>query len=276
MDGTETIDPITGEATATSQPTSSSGSEPVASESSQGQENNAGVSQEASEDGKEQGTETRKPFRSKNQTIYELRQRIRDQEGTFTQKLSQLEQKLEELSRVSPRGQNQKPSRTFWEAPEEVIDERMTSHLSEMEKRILDRLEQREALNQQSSEWKQETSEAVKFIKTQKGLTEDDHRDIEEIVRSTPEMQALTPMQRAKYALFLWREEKGISDKSALKAKAATVIGAPPGQGPSELTEAEINKRLGDFPVDVSKWTPEDHAKWKSLEAEILKSRKGK
>lgn len=272
---TETIDPITGEATGKTG-TESTGQGDVAPQASQGEQDNAGQPQGESEDGKEQGTETRRPFRSKNQTIYELRQRIREQEGTFTQELTQLKQRLEEMARATTRGQNQKPSRTFWEAPEEVLDERITGHLSEMEKRILDRMEQRDTQSQQTAQWKQETSEAVKFITSQKELIEDDHKDIEEIIRSTPEMQQMSPMQRAKYALFLWKEERGISDKSSLKSKAATVVGGPHGQGPKELTESDITKRLDEFPKNVANWTPEDHKRWNSLESEIMKSKGGR
>jgi hypothetical protein len=50
-----------GAATETSQAGSSNGSEQVASESSQGQTDNAGGEQSFSESGKDQGTDTRRP-----------------------------------------------------------------------------------------------------------------------------------------------------------------------------------------------------------------------
>lgn len=268
-----TIDPVTGESTEKTE-TASPVTAPVEGQGSQGQKEPAGSSQEDSEGGKEEGTDTRRPFRSKNQTIYELRQRIREQEGTFSQKMEALERRLEELSRATPRGQDQKPSRTFYEAPEDTIRAINAEQLKSFKEELLGEFRQTEAERAQSGQWRQETSEAAKFITDQKGLTEDDHKDIEEIVRSTPEMLAMTPMQRAKYAMFLWKEERGITDKSEMKARAATVVGGPHGQGPKELTESDINKRLDEFPKDVAKWTPEDHKKWASLEREILKSQR--
>lgn len=270
-DQTVTVDPITGEAT---EKTDAAGTatEKVASEGSQDQKSDAGSPQGESEDGKGEGTETRKPFRSKNQTIYELRQKIREQEGTFSQKLEALEQRLEEMSRAASRGQDRKPSRTFYEAPEDTLRAINSEQLKQFKEELLGELRQTESEREQSSLWKQETSEAAKFIIDQKGLTEDDHKDIEEIVRSTPEMLAMSPMQRAKYALFIWREERGITDRSELKARASTVVGGPHGQGPKELTEADINKRLDEFPKNVAEWTPEDHKKWDVLEREIKRS----
>jgi hypothetical protein len=274
MDTTDTIDPITGESTVKTE-VPAQGQAPVEGQAPQGEKENAGPSQEGSEDGKEEGTDTRKPFRSKNQTIYELRQRIRDQEGTFSQKLEALEKRLEEMARATTRGQDQKPSRTFFEAPEDTLKAINSEQFKSFKEELLGELRQTEEERNQASQWKQETSEAAKFITSQKGITEDDLRDIEEIVRSTPEMQNLSPMQRAKYATFLWKEERGIGDKSALKQKAATVVGSPGGHGPTELTEEAINKRLDDFPKNVANWTPEDHKKWADLEREILKTKGG-
>lgn len=275
MDTQGTIDPATGEATEKTG-TESTGQGEVAPQASQGEKDNAGQSQDQTEDGKDQGTDTRKPFRSKNQTIYELRQRIREQEGTFTQKLQSLEQRLEEMSRATPRGQDRKPSRTFWEAPEDTLKEMMAEHWSKTKQELLQELQQTRQQDQKSVAWQQETSEAAKFITSQKGLNEDDIADIEELVRSTPEMKAMTPMQRAKYGFFLWKEQHGITDRSALKAKASTVVGAPPGAGHGEMTEEEINREIDKLPRDVSKWTPEDQKKFESLERGIIQARTAK
>lgn len=265
MDNTGVIDPATGEATEKTG-TESTGQGEVAPQAPQGEKDNAGEPQGRSEDGKPEGTDTRKPYRSKNQTIYELRQRIREQEGTFNSRLEQLQQQYDELkSLVSSRGQDRKASRTFWEAPEETLK----AMLAEERQALREEFRQTREQDQQSVEWRQETSEAAKFITSQKGLTEDDLADIEELVRSTPEMQALSPMQRAKYAMFLWRDQRGITDKSGLKARASTVVGAPPGAS-GQRTEEEINREMGKLPDNVAKWTPEDHKKFDALEREII------
>lgn len=267
MDTTGVIGSETGEATEKTS-TESSGQGEVAAQGSQGQQDTAGQSQDQAEGGRDQGTEQRRPFRSKNQTIYELRQAVRERDAKlsdFEQRLSRFEQQIQQ------RTQDRKPSRTFWEAPEEVLEEKIKGHLSEFEKRMLENLQQTRQQDQQSTEWKQETSEAAKFITSQKGLTEDDIADIEELVRSTPEMQAMSPMQRARYALFLWKDQKGITDRSAQKARAATVVGAPSGaSGPRPMKEIEAD--FNKLPRDVSKWTPEDHKRADALEREILQA----
>lgn len=266
-DDTATLGSETGASTET-QSTESTGQGEVESQGSQGQTDTAGTSQEGSEGGKEQGTDTRRPqFRSKNQTIYELRQGLRERDRQIqelSERFSQFEQKLQN------RGQERKPSRTFWEAPEEVLDERITGHLSEMEKRLLDRMEQRDTQSQQTSQWKQETSEAAKLITNRKDMTPEDHEEIMELVRSTPAMQNMRPMERADYALYLWEKQKGITDKSSMKAKASTVVGTgAQTTGAKTWTEASMKQAIDKFPVDPKSWTPEQHAEFNKLDQEF-------
>lgn len=247
---------------------------PLATESvASGTEGKAGGSQESTEVGSEneQGNRQRGP--SKMDTIRQLRQERREMRAYWESEVGQLKAQLEELKKMQPGIPGQKPSKTFWEAPEEVMDERFGNRLSEMEKRLLERIEQRESQNQQTVEWKQETSEAEKFILNQKGLTPEDHEDIADIVRSTPAMQNMRPMDRAKYAMFIWKEERGITDKSASKARASTVSGTPPAAGGlKNWTESEIEAEMKKFPTNPANWTKEEESRFKSLENEIRRA----
>lgn len=262
--------PINGGATEKETVDSSSTGESVASQN----EGQAGDSQESPEVGSEREQNVRQRGPSKMDTIRQLRQERREMRSYWESEVGQLKAQIEELKKGIGSGhQTQKPSKTFWEAPEEIIDERLGSRLSEMEKRLLERFEQRESQNQQSTEWKQETSEAEKFILDQKGLTPDDHEDIAEIIRATPSMQNLRPMERAKYAYFLWKEERGITDRSASKARAATSSGAPPAQGGVKTwTETEIRAEMDKFPQNPANWSKEDEARFKSLDDEIRRA----
>lgn len=266
---TETIDSTTSESTGT-QSTESTGQGQVESQGSQGQTDNAGGSQESSEGGKGQGTDTRKTqFRSKNQTIFELRQSVRERDA----KLAELEQKFSQFEqKFQPRGQERKPSRTFWEAPEEVLDERIGQHLSEMEKRMLENFNQTRQLDQQNVAWKQELSEAAKLIRGYKGITDDDITDIRELLVSNPTLQRLeqSPVEQAEYALHLWEKQKGIGDKSGLKNQAASVQGAPPSSGGKRnWTEADIKRENEKFPVDPGKWTPDQAKAFEAFKTEV-------
>jgi hypothetical protein len=250
--------------------TESTGQGTVEPQGSQEQTDNAGGEQSSSEGGKEQGTDTRqKPFRSKNQTIYELRQGLRERDRQIQDlntRFSQFEQKFQS------RGQERKPSRTFWEAPEEVLDERITGHLSEMEKRIFERMESRDTQFQQTSQMREQALEAAKLIKSQKGITEDDINDIREMLSSDPVLQRLTesPMEQAEYALFKWQQLRGIQDKTGLKNKSVSVqSGAPVAGGKRQWTKTEMEGELKKFPPDPKSWTADHEKRWKELDSEF-------
>lgn len=267
QDDTATLGQETAESTET-QSTESSGQGQVETQGSQGQQDNAGGSQGRSDVGREQRTEPRRQFRSKNQTIYELRQAIRERDAKYQElenRLSQFEQKF------SPR-QDRKPSRTFWEAPEEVLDERITGHLSEMEKRILDQMHQRDQQMQQTAEWRQETLEANKLIKSELKLTVDEEEELAELLRASPAVRHMSPMERAEYGIFLWNKQKGVTDKTQTKRMAASVSGQTSGaSGGAKMwtekeMEAEMNK-LNSIPID--KWTEDQHKRFKELDYEF-------
>lgn len=262
-----------GDATATATPESSQGTEKVASENGE----QAGGSKETPEGGPEQGQNVRQRGPSKLDTIRELRAKIRDQRSYWESEVGTLKQQLEEIQKtIASRTQGQKPSKTFWEAPEEVLDERFDSKLSAMEQRMLSAMEKRQTMDQQTSEWKQETSEAAEFIRSQKGITDEDQEDIAEIVRSTPAMANMRPMDRAKYAYFLWKEERGIRDTSTLKARASTVIGAPPSAGGQKTwTNAEIEAKVAEFNrIPMKDWTKEQGVAFDAFERDIRQALK--
>lgn len=254
------IDPITGEESAKAS-TESTGQGKDSAQASQEEKDIAGQPKGQTEDGKEEGTGERKQFRSKNQTIYELRQAVRERDErltSFEKKLAQFEQQMQRLP------QDQKPSRTFWEAPEDTIKAMM----EENRKALLEEFNQTRLMDQKGVEWKQETSEAAKFIQGTKGITQEDQMEIAELIRSTPAMQNMRPGERAEYAMFLWQKSHGISDKSAIKSRAATVTGTP-GTSAGRRTAADVEKDILSLPKDIGKWTPEDHKRYNTLEQEI-------
>lgn len=248
---------------------------PQATESvASGTEGKAGDSQESSESGSVNDQEVRQRGHSKMDTIRQLRQERREMRSYWESEMGQLKAQIEELKKGYSTGQNgQKPSKTFWEDPEGTLEEKMSSHLSKLEERMLSKIEQRQTYDQQSSEWRQETSEATKFIQNQKGITPEDEEDIAEIVRSTPAMQNMRPLERAKYAWFLWKDSHGITDKSASKARASTVSGAPPAAGGiKNWTESEIEAEIKKYPPNPKDWSEEDNKRFKLLDAEIKRA----
>lgn len=273
MIDTQTADiaPSTGDASVKTDAGSSNGTETDASDSSQGDQGQAGGPQGSAEGGSARDSGFRQRGPSKLDTIRDLRSKLRDTNQRYGSEIENLKAQIEEMrSMVQSGNPGKKQSRTFWEAPEEVLDERIQGHLSEMEKRILSGIQQRSESDQQSASWKQETSEAAGFIRNQKGLTEDDIAEISEIVAENPTMERLRPMERAEYAMYLWNRQKGITDKSALKAKTGTVVGAPASNsGPKQWTEAEIKRAMDKFPNNPKDWSEDHNKQWKELDREI-------
>lgn len=250
---------------------SSQATESAASEN--GTEQASGEQSQA-EGGSAEEQRSRQRGPSKLDTIRELRSKLREQRSYWESEIGGLRQQMEELKNGLQSGRSEnKPSKTFWEDPEGVLESKMTGHLSELEKRIIQRLEQKQSMDQETSEWRSETSEATKFIQTQKGITPEDEEDIAELVRSTPEMQNLRPLQRAKYALYLWREQRGITDKSEAKARSATVIGAGGTQsGPKTWTESEMEAEISKLPPDPKSWTDEQKKRFDFLDNEFKRA----
>lgn len=248
---------------------------PLATESAaSGTEDKAGDSQESSEGGSanDQGVRQRGP--SKMDTIRQLRQERREMRSYWEQEVAGLKQQLDELKSGFQSGrQGQKPSKTFWEAPEEVNRSIIQEELRAMREEMRKDFQETRTNDQQTNEWKQETSEATKFIQGQKGLTLEDEEDIAEIVRSTPAMQNMRPIERAKYAWFLWKEDKGITDNSAKKARASTIVGAPPAAGGlKNWTKAEMETEINKFPPNPKDWTEQDNQRYKSLDSEFKRA----
>lgn len=262
-----------GGATSTEVEAPSSGAESTGSEI---EENQPG-GQTAPDGGSANGQAVRQRGKSVYSQVRELQSRLREQRSYWESEVGQLRAQIDEIKQGFAGRQQPKPGKTFWEAPEEVLEERLASHLSELEKRMQSKFEQTQEQREKAAIRQQELSEAAKFIRSQKGITDDDIQEIRDILESRPYLEGLPPMEQAEYALLKWQKEKGITDKSALKAKASTVTGAPPNTaGKRTWTEAEINAEMGKFPPNPANWTPEDKQRFDALDREIRMAYKEK
>lgn len=240
--------------------------EPVAEKVDQ-----AGGEQSSSDGSSVEGQQSRQRGKSVYSQVRELNAKLREQRSYWESEVGTLRQQLEEIrSQVGSRQATPKQGKTFWEAPEEILEERLSSHMSELEKRMQSTFEQTQAQREQAALRSQEVSEAAKFIRSQKGITEDDIADIREILQSNPNLNNLSPMDQAEFALYKWQKERGITDKSANKARASTTVGAPASvAGPRTWTEAQIEAEMSKFPSDVKSWTKEENEKFALLDREI-------
>lgn len=220
---------------------------------------------------------------SKMDTIRELRGKLREQRSYWDNEMGTMRSQLDELKAMLKRGQDPKPSKTFWEAPEEVMDERFKSHTQALRDEIREMLQTRDSQSQETSEWRQETSQGAEFIRSQKGITSEDVDSIKEFIveqldNPRSPLHQMRPTERAEYAFWKWSQDRGISDKAPLKARASTVVGAPPVQGGKRVwTDAEVQRELDKFPKKESEFTKEDQAAFLRLERDIKEaSREGR
>jgi len=272
----DTIDPATGAATEKTETASSNGSGTVAPEKPQGDEQNAGGEQSFSESGKVDGTDTPRPqFRSKNQTIYELRQRLRERDAYWDSEVGTLKTQLAQLQKMLTGEPDRKPSRTFYDAPEDTLRALLKESLEPLKENILGEFRQSQEEREQAQALKQEALEAAKFIRSQKSITEDEIQEIRELLQTDEVAQSLgqSPMKQAKYVMYLWNQERGIADKSDLKNRARSITGASvsTGNGPRTWTEADM-KAEADKLGPVKDWGPEQKKKFKELETEFMKA----
>lgn len=250
------------------------GTESVASENGE----RAGGEQSTAEGGQADGQSVRQRGPSKLDTIRELRLKLREQKSSYDSEFGTLRSQLDEMKAMiaQTRTGEKKPSKTFWEAPEEVNRSIIQEELKTLREELLQNFSKTRQVDQETTEWEQERSAAAKFIQGQRGVTPEDQEDIADVIRSTPSMMNLRPMERAEYALYLWQKQRGVTDKSVLKAKASTVVGAPSvGGGEKTWTEAEIEQRVNEFNrVPMAQWTPEQIQKFDLFEREIREAQR--
>lgn len=224
-------------------------------------------SQDSSDSGSASGQDGRQRGKSVFSQMRELKSQLRDQRGYWESEVGQLKRQLEEFRAQIGRGSPvEKRSKWSWDAPDQYLDER----LNQLEQNLEQKFEQTQAQREEMSVRQQEITEAAKFIRSQKGMTEDDIQDIRDILKSNPQLENLAPMDQAEFALFKWQKERGIGDKTAQKNRASSVTGSgTQGTGPKMWTESEIEKEMAKFPQNVALWTPEVKTRFEKIDNEI-------
>jgi len=278
MDITGVVDsPATlgGDATAKETPEGSPGTGEVAPDAPQGAENQAGGSQDPSESGSVDGQSVRQRGPSKLDTIRDLRAKLREQRSYWESEMGTVKSQMEELKNLMQSGQSgPKPRKTLWENPDDWFDDKLGTHMSDLERRIVSKIEKRDSESQADYQQRLEVSEAAKFIKSQKGMTEDDIQEIREILAENPKWAQLDPMDQAEFALARWQKGHGITDKSDAKARAATSGGSGhASEGGAKIwTESEMEREISLLPRDPKNWSDENKKRFDYLDTEFKRA----
>jgi hypothetical protein len=193
------------------------------------------------------------------QDIERLREDRRQRDSQIQQLNAEKQQLLEALKGGKTGQPQTKPD--LWSDPDAYFEAQNQKMLENFQ-RI--RQEERQAEAQSA-----ELRDAAKFVRSQKGMTEDDVQEIRDILRDE-ELDDQPPMRAARLALALWKERKGISDKSDLKARASMPsVGQSPGASHKRTySQGEMDAWVRDLELNPSKLTPDVEAELRSVYAE--------
>lgn len=254
----------------TGTPDQSTGTENAASESTveTGASTEPSGGQPTAEDGQnangEGGTNRRRP--SIYDTVKELRAERREarvRETEFLRQIQELRQAMEQANAPKP-GVSERNPADFWQDPEGRLERLMEDRLGRLEEGLAGRFEQSREAREQEQVLNQERSEAVEFIRSQKGYSSDDDEDLIDIINEQG-LQTLSPKQAAKAAWAIFQQDRGVGDRSLAKARATGVVGQPPGVG---FGRKVWSKAEYDQTIDALERNPKGLTK--ELEAELL------
>lgn len=178
---------------------------------------------------------------------------LRTDRRQLRSQVAEMQAMLEELRAARTGDQSQpkpganKTEQDFWADPNArfmSLEEKMAS----LEDRIADRVSKSfQDVRQKDSEAAQlhrERSEAVKLVHSQPNWDKADDQVLIDIVAEY-ELGTLPPIQGAKAALAIFRQEKGVGDRSQARARAASIVGAPGAAGSAKIwPQAEVEKLL--------------------------------
>lgn len=190
----------------------------------------------SSEDGPS-STQTRRP-RSQLATISELRAERRELRQTVAELRSLIENQQSGRG-ASPSSGQSLDDAAFWNSPLGAL----RTELANLKKEFIQEIQSARERDANESRAQQESSEAVKFIRAQKGITPDDEAELIEIIEEKG-LKALPPMARAELAFAYLQQQRGVANRTPQKQRASSVVGMPGAGGKKIWTRAEYDGLL--------------------------------
>jgi len=192
-----------------------------------------GGSQESTESGQAQEGGRRKW--SMGDEVRELRaqrRELREQLASFGTVQEELRALREEMNRQRQPGTAKTPA-NFWQDPEGTIESKLDERLERLQNNMLERFQTTREQEYAQQALRQEQASAAEFIRTQKGYDPSDDEDLIEIIEAIPKRtrENSDPFTIAEFAWNKLQVTRGIGDRTALKQRAASVQGQPPGAG---------------------------------------------
>lgn len=255
-------EPATGTAV-TETPVQTTGTEQAASESGQTESSDGGSSKGSTDNSQQEQTQRR--GWSKVDEIRELRQdrrQLRERESSLLQEIAELRAMRNESAKGN--GNAARTPANFWQDPEAVLEARIKENMESLREAITGEFRQVRESDYQTQALNQERGQAVEFIRSQKGYSQDDDDELIHIIEENG-LSTLNPMQAAKAAWSIYQQERGVGDRSVQKRQAASVMGQPPGAGLGKKiwSQTEYDRTLDELMKNPMKMTTE-------LEAELM------
>jgi hypothetical protein len=249
MDTTITSAPESAGATETIQPEQTAGAGSVAPETNVSE---GGSSTETTEGGQGQvdGGRKRWSIQDEVRELRAQRRELREQLSSFGTMRDEMAALREELNRRGQPGTAKTPT-NFWQDPEGHL-QTLRDELKQQNEGLMEAFHQTREQEYAQQALKQERASAVEFIQSQKGYDPSDDEDLIEIIEGIPGFKNLSPSFVAEHAWLKLQQQRGVGDRTALKARASSVQGQPPGTGFGRKT---WNKAEYDQAVDLVEQT---------------------
>jgi hypothetical protein len=183
---------------------------------------------------------------------------LRGDRRTLRTKVAELEARLEELRTGGPQPQPKpapnKTEQDFWADPNARFMS-LEDKLANLEERVAERVsksfQEVRTRDTQTAQLNQERSEAVKLVHSQPNWDKADDTVLVDIIEEYG-LGALPPLRGAEAALALFYKQKGVGDKSAVRARAASLVGAPGAAGVAKTWPKDEVERLLDIELKKS------------------------
>lgn len=172
---------------------------------------------------------------------------LRSERRQLRSEVAEMKAILEQMKAGGPSGQPEaKPKGTeqdFWTDPNASMAS-LRDEIRQMRDFVSQKYDSVRQQDAQMAQLHQERNEAVKLIHSQPGWDPSDDQELIDIIEEKG-LGVLPPMAGAEAALGIWKLRNNVRDTSQVRARASSIIGAPPAAGYQKIwPKAEVERIL--------------------------------
>lgn len=154
-----------------------------------------------------------------------------------------------------PDGRSAGTEQDFWTDPNASLAS-LRNEIRQMRDFVSQKMDSVREQDAQVSQLHQERSEAVKLIHSQPGWDTADDQELIDIIEEKG-LGVLPPLAGAEAALGIWKLRNGVRDTSQIRARATSIVGAPPAAGGVKIwPKVEVERILDRAIAEAGKPNP--------------------